>query len=405
MPLHRKNEGGREMTKAQLLTEVKSVVTALAEDSRLRCVLDEKKTRTGVRVEVVTALPAPKLPKRALSEKAGAVLREATELLQQMSSRRVLLDKKVPNTSKGLSELLHHLNTVMAQKDELTAQVYSFVNEAGEKLEELREKLRRLNSLASRRAKERAKEDRKAIEEGRYADVSYKRLKEFLHRMGFKDIVVLDASSKYRAIAFATVEYATNNWQVGSLWLAGIDDAGRRWRIELAPYAGYDLAEYNETTVERLMSIAFGVHQSIVKKETTMLQGDVLVFPCKEEEVQKHCGYLEDSPPAISSIYNSWPWDPDDVKLVTTWEGLEESYSEFSSLSINNSHVLQAPQGKVKRIRAKLMFNRNRVVVEQVIYHVILPEGGTLTHKEHAPLALAPGEYAIVSQINAFDAD
>ena len=392
------------MTKAQLLNEVKSVVLALSEDSRLRCVLDEKKTRTPVRVEVVTALPAPKLPKRALSERAKTVLREATDLLQRVSLRCVLLEMKVPNTNRGLSELLQHLNAIVAQKEELIAQVHDFVKNAEEKLSHLLEELRRLNSLASRRAKERAKEDRKAIEEGRYADVSYKRLKEFLHRMGFKDIVVLDASSKYRAIAFATVEYATNNWQVGSLWLAGIDDAGRRWRIELAPYAGYDLAEYNETTVERLMSIAFGVHQSIVKKETTMLQGDILVFPCKEEDVAKHCGYLEDSPPAVRIISNSWPWDPDDVKLVTTWEGLEESHSEFSSLGINNSHVLQAPQGKVKRIHASLMFS-NTCLVEQIIYHVVLPEGGTLTHKEHTPLALALGEYAIVPQITAFDAD
>jgi len=392
------------MTKTQLLNEVKSVVLALSKDSRLRCVLDEKKTRTPVRVEVVTALPAPKLPKRALSERAKTVLREATDLLQRVSLRCVLLEMKVPNTNRGLSELLQHLNAIVAQKEELIAQVHDFVKNAEEKLSHLLEELRRLNSLASRRAKERAKEDRKAIEEGRYADVSNKRLKEFLHKLGFKNIVVLDASSKYRAIAFATVEYTTNDWQVGSLWLAGIDDAGRRWRIELAPYAGCDLAEYNETTVERLMSIAFGVHQSIVKKETTMLQGDILVFPCKEEDVAKHCGYLEDSPPAVRIISNSWPWDPDDVKLVTTWEGLEESHSEFSSLGINNSHVLQAPQGKVKRIHASLMFS-NTCLVEQVIYHVMLPEGGTLTHAEHTPLVFAPGEYAIVPQITAFDAD
>jgi len=392
------------MSKAQLFDEIKSLVNLISCDKRFVCTLNIAKTRTTLSIVIRRAVDF-KAPQKALSREAEEARHRVIETLEQLRVAGTLLDVKIKNTKKGLHELIQKLKEIQEQKDELVEQFTQRFSNMVDELEYRIAELRRLNSIASKAMRERAKKEREAIKEGRFEEASDKRIKEFLHRLGFKNIVILDKSSRYRAVTFAKVELdyrEEGNWGVMSTWLAGVDDTGMPWSVPVGPHDRGSLLSYRGLTVEDQMAIAFGVYPDVLEDESTMLQGDVLVFHCKEEEVQEWCGYLKYSPQAMR-IRQSW--DPRDIVFRTAWKNIDDDYTEFSSLDIATSHVLQAPQGRVKRIEAVLLVNDKPTMTRQLVYHVVLPEGGTLTHKEHAPLTLAPGEYAIVLQINAFGAD
>ena len=231
---------------------------------------------------------------------------------------------------------------------------------------------------------------------GRFKEVSDRRIREFLCELGFKDAVILDKSNKYRAVAFAVV-----NKVDGILCLAGIDDTGKTWSIVVEQ----DTHSYpwkDGTTVEELMAVVFGVYPSVLEGEDALLQGDVLVFPCREEEIKKKCGYLEHSPPATRIKHAARNQGDEDVRFITEWD--ENDWGKPPCAYIRGSHLLRAYRGVLRKIQARLIY-KDRTIVEQDVFYALLLDEGTLSHKEHAPLVLPPGEYAIVPQISVFDAD
>jgi len=225
-----------------------------------------------------------------------------------------------------------------------------------------------------------------------------------LCELGFKDAVILDKSNKYRAVAFAVVnrvDGAGRPWtatSLCSLCLAGIDDTGKTWSIVVEQDTHNSWKD--GTTVEELMAVVFGVHPSVLEREDALLQGDVLIFPCREEEIKEKCGYLEHSPPATRIKHAARNQSDEDVCFITEWD--ESDWGKPPCSYIRGSHLLKAYRGVLRKIQARLIY-KDRTIVEQDVFYALLLDEGTLSHKEHAPLTLAPGEYAIVPQI--FDAD
>jgi hypothetical protein len=386
---------------SELQEKIRERLTKLPDN--FKYVLRTTKTTTRVCIWIKHSLKVS----NALSDEASEVRAKAMAILKEITEKSILVDKKIRNSNKALLNLLNEIDYIIARYSEILEQFRTFLKNRKEEIKPLLKKLRELNSAVVKERRERAKAEREAIREGRFEEVSDKRIKEFLRKeWGFTNLTILDKSSPYRAVAFALLddELYFNEWNHNVEWyvkevrLAGVDDAGNPWDIRVDVVGGpFDtLDEHSKWSVEQLMSRLFGVDIRIVVDADTTTQGDILIFPCKKEHyVRRYFGALKEA-----RNFSRFGLDPEDMKV--SWES--GNYEDFETFTIDGSHVLQAA-GKVKTFRATLSTKSGRIMATQNVYFFVLPRGGVLMHKEHRPIELSRGCYAITPYVSTYGGD
>jgi len=402
-----------QVVAAPVEKELERIVSELKAVERFKVDFEPKKTVTRVVVRI--NYDALKLPKQAFSPEAKQYLFNAHLVSDAIERKSIVFAKKIKNTRKNFEELIDELEELLNRSNEIISEFDEYLTEQQQKIKKFLKKYREENSRAYRKAREEAKCEREALANGDFENVSDKRIKEFLRdELGFKNIVVLDKSSKHRAVLVAKVYYINyDSWYVEELYLAGLDDNQESWSIQVADYQGMymKLDGFKEESVEKAMATIFCIPTHFVK--TAKRQGDVLIVDANgmgDKEILEKFGELKYTADLLGRIH------PDETAEYRVKTEEAEEVSEFEILA---SHKLISDATmKVRRVEYRLIASEflgydedgkaivsRRRVGTQDIYIVDVKGRAELIHPSHQKVVLDKGRYVFVTYPSFFVAD
>lgn len=350
----------------KILSEVKNDIEYVENHTRFHFCRDFLKV-----IEIRTRFDLVRM-KRLLADYEYELRDEIFEINKKIEKLRdtACLYRKQINDVHDLLEVQRKIREIREKEKEILSKIDSEVEELSREIKQLNKRITEANREYLQLRKQLRENEEKALERGDYENVSNERLKEYFRHLFPRSakLVVVNKSSKHRAVLFAEVDY--DNFQyVVRLALAGEDDNGEEWRHVVIDYI-YPPAvkEVMHWTVEGAMARLFGIPPLAV--EIAKRQGDILFIECSAAaaELQEVVDELE--------IRANHKVKSRKIEILKKYN-VQVSDSEYATSIMMRDDMI-------------LVRLNNDAVVE---------------HPSHQPLRLKPATYLIVPLPMRYDAD
>jgi len=322
---------------------------------------------------------------------------EATQRLKELRDLSELCTIEFSNDMIDIKSFYSALETLKSLKQNYTEHRQTF----NAVLKTVAQFVRAANKLTTRdnaeylRQRKLAKQrEIEALKNADYDNVSDETLKKFLKKTFYdlrnESLLILDKSSKHRAVCVAELVYDRYynppSLMIARIYLCGIDDNEEAWIhtvldfLSEPPYEPASIENWKGYTVERAMARIFNTSSDVVK--ASRRQGDILITRVSSDA---DALLIEDGEYTFSYVY-------DDLDQFRNYFDFVEETTEYD---IAASHTLKS--SKAFKVY-KHYKHSNLTLVE-------LTADAVLEHPSHKPIKLEKSTYVFNQSRVAQDYD